>query len=383
MRPSAAIFAGFGIGAIGLAGLWVLPNTTDSNGAGTAVTIATTDNAQAVIDANPPGTTFDIAAGVHPGWRVVPRSDDVFVGAPGAVLDGENNTDVAFIGTYGSPPPSNVTIEGTAGNDLLIQNYNNGGSQLADSTVEAGHGGQVTSGWSLNYVEIANNFSTGIGMGNNMTVNNCYVHDNGRLGIGSPFITGSVIENSVIDHNAWHLVGPGPGFQAGGIKTVAQGDAMPSLVIQDNDISNNGWNGVWTDVGSSGVIVNNNTIENNAHDGVHFEISSDQLAENNTIQGNQGSAVAISGSQVIVIAQNSMLNNNSGVEVGGWTRPPGLNDVFVVGNSIANSGMTGGPDNPPGNIVISFSANAYSGNDYFDWEGQRLTLAQWQSLGFD
>jgi len=43
---------------------------------------------QSVVDQHPPGTTFVIAAGVHRMQSITPRDGDIFIGEPGAVLNG-------------------------------------------------------------------------------------------------------------------------------------------------------------------------------------------------------------------------------------------------------------------------------------------------------
>ncbi|MBT8203244.1 MAG: hypothetical protein KJO87_08065, partial [Acidimicrobiia bacterium] len=46
------------------------------------------DDIQAAVDANPPGTTFLIRTGVHRNQSIRPKDGQVFVGEPGAVLNG-------------------------------------------------------------------------------------------------------------------------------------------------------------------------------------------------------------------------------------------------------------------------------------------------------
>ena len=52
------------------------------------VRITPSDNPQAIVDANPPGTTFVFTNGVHHGVQVAPRDGDRFTGETGAVLYG-------------------------------------------------------------------------------------------------------------------------------------------------------------------------------------------------------------------------------------------------------------------------------------------------------
>lgn len=52
------------------------------------VRIGVGQNIQQVIESHPAGTRFVIGAGVHRGQSIVPRTGDVFIGEPGAVLNG-------------------------------------------------------------------------------------------------------------------------------------------------------------------------------------------------------------------------------------------------------------------------------------------------------
>src|SRR4051812_35826104 len=63
------------------------------------VAIGTGDDAQSVVNGNPPGATYIIKAGVHlRNFSVQPKSGDRFCGEPGAVLDGERSLPTAFSG---------------------------------------------------------------------------------------------------------------------------------------------------------------------------------------------------------------------------------------------------------------------------------------------
>jgi parallel beta-helix repeat protein len=52
------------------------------------VTVSVDDNLKEVVDANPPGTTYLIEAGVHRGAQAEPKDGDTFIGEAGAVLSG-------------------------------------------------------------------------------------------------------------------------------------------------------------------------------------------------------------------------------------------------------------------------------------------------------
>ena len=64
----------------------LIPGTTAPNGA--AVEIVPDDDVQAIVDANPPGTTYSFTPGVYREIQIVPKDGDVFVGTRGAILSG-------------------------------------------------------------------------------------------------------------------------------------------------------------------------------------------------------------------------------------------------------------------------------------------------------
>ena len=75
------------------------------------IAIAPGQSIQALVNANPAGTTFIIKAGTHIRQSVIPKSGDRFFGEPGAVLDGQDVAQYAF-SKGNAPYPSNVTISG-------------------------------------------------------------------------------------------------------------------------------------------------------------------------------------------------------------------------------------------------------------------------------
>ena len=56
--------------------------------AGAMVDILPGDDIQALVDSNPPGTTFHLRRGVYRMQQVVPKDGQVFVGEPGTILNG-------------------------------------------------------------------------------------------------------------------------------------------------------------------------------------------------------------------------------------------------------------------------------------------------------
>ena len=87
------------------------------------VTIETTDDAQQVVDANPPGTAFRFAPGVHNGVHIIPKSGNTFsADALGDVVLNGNGAELpAFVSRTNrmtSDWRRNVVIE-----NLVFTNY--------------------------------------------------------------------------------------------------------------------------------------------------------------------------------------------------------------------------------------------------------------------
>jgi len=335
--------------------------------ASTTVPINVSDNAQSVVDANPPGTTFLIQAGTHSGFSVVPKTGDVFDAQPGAVLDGGGVTSDAFDAFGEHRQADDVTVAGASVQSrLLITNYTDGTSPVG-RTIATSQGDLFANGWILDALEIANNTSEGIGISNTMVVEYCYIHDNGRLGIGGGGTGGSITDN-VIDHNAYDY-SSAVEEEAGGIKVEGT-----NLSISDNDIESNNAPGIWTDLGATGITITGNIVEANRI-GVHVEISHNVDITNNTIEDNSGPGVRISGSNNVNVEDNVITGSAGGVLIDEYNRGSGpegarvVQDVAVEGNTIENSGITGIATGLPAGTVITFNFDQYGTGDTFEWNG--------------
>src|ERR1700676_5061611 len=65
------------------------------------INVSPTQNIQTVVNANPSGTTFVIAAGLYRMQSVTPKDGDIFLGQPGAILNGSRQlTSFARSGIY-------------------------------------------------------------------------------------------------------------------------------------------------------------------------------------------------------------------------------------------------------------------------------------------
>jgi hypothetical protein len=344
-----------------------------------SVTIGTAADPQMVVDAEPPGTTFWIAAGAHVGFSVHPKTGDQFDGAPGAILEGGHTVISAFSVTARSLA-DDVTIAGsTAASPLTITGYGKDPRSqvgaIQPSTTAAGVGVIRASGWRVQQVSITDDASRGVSLSDGMTIEDSQIEDNGRLGIGGG---GSdiTISHDVISDNG--IGTSDPGFEAGGIKTV--GD---DVTISDDVFRGNGTSGVWTDGGSNGVTVANSTFQDDGV-GVHVEISRNVSIDANSVSGCAMQAVLVVASNGVTIAHNVIASNHGGIIVGGVHRTgPGgisLGAIAVHDNTVSQSGVTGLTQPLLPGMNVQFNADTYVG-ERFTWQGTRVTLSQWQAQG--
>ncbi|MEA2828063.1 MAG: hypothetical protein QOG43_2502, partial [Actinomycetota bacterium] len=149
-------------------------------------------NLNTVTQAQPAGTTFWLAPGTHTLGsgqynQVIPKDNDSYVGAPGAILDGGSVNKYAF-----TAQAANVSIQ-----HLTIQNFGPVGSNNNEGVVNHDGG----SGWTLKYDTIQGNAGAGVFIGSSNTVAYNCILNNGQYGFSMFKATQGSLGNIVIDHN--------------------------------------------------------------------------------------------------------------------------------------------------------------------------------------
>ena len=252
-----------------------------------AVTVPAGDDSANVAASTAPNTTYWFAPGVHTlGTGEFAQIDvspgDTFIGAPGAVLDGQNANHAAFVGVFNQTANENVTIE-----YLTIRDFAPNQS-----------GGAVNSngnnGWTEKYDLMQAN-SPGAAMmlgGDNLVMDNCLT-DNGEYGFnGYSFVdetyedtfTGGALNitftgNEVSDNNTQKTTS---GVEGGG-KFWQNGDVtVTNNYIHDNIDSP----GLWMDTDNAGFLVQGNYISGNGSEGLMYEISYNAVIQANTFVAN-------------------------------------------------------------------------------------------------
>jgi hypothetical protein len=375
-----------------------LPNSPYTAAPASSVTVPAGDDSS--LDFSIPNTTYWFAPGTHTlgnssGGQILTGDGDTYVGAPGAILDGQNVSKWAFVGNYQDLSDENVTIE-----YLTIQNFNP--NQAGGAVNSNGN-----NGWTEKYDLMRAN-SPGAAMmlgGDNTVADNCLT-DNGEYGFngysyvdqtyGSTFTGGATnitfTGNDVSGNNTQKTTS---GIEGGG-KFWQNGN----VVVTGNYVHNNiDSPGLWMDTDNAGFLVQGNYISGNDGEGLMYEISYNADIIDNTFVGNaikngaQNSGfptgaiyVSESGGNAAVpsnyagelnIQSNSFQDNWAGVI------------VYQNANRYSGDGQDPGTLTPPaGTSVSSWIANAASTcpshltqttpvnyNTLCQWRAQNITVA--------
>jgi hypothetical protein len=229
-------------------------------------------------------TTYYFAAGTHTLGsgqysQIMPKSGDVFVGAPGAIISGQGVNEYAFTGTATNVTIEYLTVTGfVAGQDAGVVNHDSGAN------------------WTIKYDYFHDNpLGAAVMGGTNEVIQYDCIASNGQYGMNDccgAAATG--ISNVVIDHNEVanndtanydHAGGPGGGANcgcAGGIKFWNN----RGFTVTNNWVHDNGDVGLWADTNNVGGDFENNYIANNWGEGLMYEASYNAYIYNNYLTGN-------------------------------------------------------------------------------------------------
>jgi hypothetical protein len=243
-----------------------------------AIEVSTSDDLGEMVDDAPPGTTFWLAPGTHTlplgeYSQVIPKDGDVFIGAPGAILDGQHSNLYAF-----TQHATNVTIR-----YLTIQNFGSPGDTNNEGVVNHDAG----EGWTVEYSTIQNNAGAGLFIGTGSTIRYNCLKDNGQYGFSAYSPSG--ISDVVLDHNEivgnntddWETRSPGCGCTGGG-----KFWATTHATITNNYVHGNHGPGLWADTNNVDFTIEHNYIAENDGVGFFYEISYNATVRNNTFRRN-------------------------------------------------------------------------------------------------
>lgn len=307
------------------------PSTAPSG----AITVPSGDNGS--FNFNQPGATFWFEAGVHTlgndqFGQIITRDNTTYIGAPGAIIDGQNINRYAF-----TNDADDVTIK-----YLTIRNFGSGLDNNNEGVVNHDSG----SGWLVEYNTIINNDGAGVFVGTDNIVRYNCLKDNGQYGFSMfkpPLGTGeAAITNIVLDHNEivgnnqddWESLIEGCGCTGGGKFWDVRGAQITNNWVHDNKST-----GLWADTNNIDFLFEGNYIEDNDGEGIWYEISYNATIRNNTIKqnawvsgqnnlGSPGAAIylsesggdsrlasSVSGSTTLRVYDNFFKDNFSGVSI--------------------------------------------------------------------
>jgi hypothetical protein len=241
-----------------------------------AVTVPAGDNSS--LDFGQAGATYWFAPGVHTLGgdefkQIIPGQGATFVGAPGAVLDGEHHNDYAF-GGYAS----HVTVS-----YLTIRNFGTWGDNQGQGVVN--HNSAPY--WTVDHSTVTDNAGAGVMVGSHDLLSYNCLTDNQEYGFDA-YAPGNV-SAITIDHNEisgndtynWEAHQQGCGCTGGGKFWDVDGAVVTNNLVLDNLSV-----GLWADTNNRGFQITGNYISGNYSDGLIYEISYNAEIAGNTFVRN-------------------------------------------------------------------------------------------------
>ncbi|MGW2782276.1 right-handed parallel beta-helix repeat-containing protein [Streptomyces populi] len=225
---------------------------------------------------HPPNTTFWLRPGRHRLEKdryaqVVPKKGDVYLGAPGAVLDGRRTNQYAFSGSAPDVTIRYLTVRGF----VAPQNEGVVNHDSAD-------------GWVIEHATIQDNSGAGLMAGARQQVRASCLRDNGQYGMnaykGNGPVSGLVLDGNEITGNNtddWERKQEGCGC-TGGVKFWA----VDGADVRGNWVHDNRGTGLWADTNNNDFLIEDNVLEANDGAALIYETSYNAVVRGNTIRRN-------------------------------------------------------------------------------------------------
>jgi hypothetical protein len=237
-----------------------------------AVTVPTGDNSGQTWAAD---TTYYFATGTHilgtdQYSQIQAKAGSTYLGAPGAVLDGQHLNKYAFTQDVAGVSVEHLTITNfIAPQDEGVVNHDSG------------------NGWTVQANTIIGNNGAALMAGADNTISGNCLKDNGQYGLNAYKSGGlgnlTLSGNEITGNNTgdWETVQPGCGC-SGGVKFWAVNKAD----VTGNWIHANHGVGLWADTNNNDFLVSGNLIEDNESEGLLYEISYNAQIKDNVFRGN-------------------------------------------------------------------------------------------------
>jgi hypothetical protein len=243
-----------------------------------AVTVSTDQNLADVVKAHAGHTTYWLASGTHHLGKgsydqVLPHAGDTFIGAPGAIFDGQHANRYAF---GGDAPDVKIKF-------LTVKNFGSAGDNNNEGVVNH----DSADGWTVESSTIEKNAGAGVMLGSGgKLIGNC-LRSNGQYGFSAYHANG--VKDLVLDGNEiagnntndWERRQPGCGCTGGGKFWETNGARITNNYVHDNKGV-----GLWADSNNVGFRFAGNYISGNDAEGIMYETSYNAVIINNTFVRN-------------------------------------------------------------------------------------------------
>jgi hypothetical protein len=246
-----------------------------------AVVVPEGDNSG--VDFGTDGATYWFAPGIHTlgndeFGQIIPGNDSTFVGAPGAILDGQRLNRYAF-----TQHATGVTIE-----YLTIQHFGKRKENIDEGVVNHDAGDR----WTIRFNTVTHNAGAGIFIGSHNVVDTNCITQNGQYGFsmykppvkhGSSIVDVTLSHNEISYNNADDIerVTGGCGCTGGG-----KFWDVKSAKVVNNWVHHNRSVGLWADTNDIGFRFEGNYISDNDSEGIFYEISYNAVIRDNTFLRN-------------------------------------------------------------------------------------------------
>ncbi len=246
-----------------------------------AITVPAGNNSG--VNFNQASKTFWFASGVHTLGtgqfsQIEPGSGSTYIGAPGAIIDGQNTNLYAF-----TQHATNVHLA-----YLEIRNFGKAGDNNNEAVVNHDAGDN----WTMEYLNIHNVAGAGVFLGSDNIVRYSCLKDNGQYGFSmykDPVAGDASIKSIELDHNEiagnntddWEAKIDGCGCTGGGKFWDVKGARITNNYVHDNKSV-----GLWADTNDIDFLFEGNWIENNDSEAIFYEISYNVAIRKNVIKHN-------------------------------------------------------------------------------------------------
>lgn len=244
-----------------------------------AVTVPAGNNGS--MDLEIAGKTYWFAPGTHTLGtdeyaQIQPSDNSTYIGAPGAVIDGQNLNRYAFTGHA-----TNVTIK-----YLKIQHFN---SPSDEGVVNHNSGAN----WTMSYNTVTLSHGGAMFLGTNNTASYNCLKDNGQYGFQVYNDTDdphhvTLDHNEISGNNTDNLeINPNTGEETGcGCTGGGKFWSAHDVKVTSNYVHDNKSVGLWADTNDVDFLVQGNWIENNDSEAIFYEISYNITIKDNVIKHN-------------------------------------------------------------------------------------------------